>query len=185
MIDEATTGGESGSERSFMMSRMRIKALRKNKKRLQKLLHKVQLSRRKRALQESTPRVPLAYYSGHSGPLHKVVNYHDEVGVSSDDVRETEVNDDREIVIHNEYDCGINDGGTHGIVSGHDEEKEQFESSGTNGPSSTSPHLESTEVLCSKPFDSARSVAEFEIGKEMCICSFIGCMYIGYNFAFA
>ncbi|GAB2303220.1 hypothetical protein Dimus_037217 [Dionaea muscipula] len=35
-IDEAATEGESGRERSFMMPRMRICALRKNKKRFQR-----------------------------------------------------------------------------------------------------------------------------------------------------
>ncbi|GAB2272532.1 hypothetical protein Dimus_007355 [Dionaea muscipula] len=39
VIDEAATEGESGSERSFMMPRIRIKALRKYKKRFQELLH--------------------------------------------------------------------------------------------------------------------------------------------------
>ncbi|GAB2294499.1 hypothetical protein Dimus_028704, partial [Dionaea muscipula] len=62
VIDEAAIEGNLGQERSFMMLRMRIKVLQKYKKRFQQQLHKVQLSRRKKALQESTPRVLLAEF---------------------------------------------------------------------------------------------------------------------------
>ncbi|GAB2275842.1 hypothetical protein Dimus_010587, partial [Dionaea muscipula] len=62
MIDEATVEGNPGQERSFMMLRMKLKALQICMMRFQQQLHKVQLSRRKRALQESTPRVLLAEF---------------------------------------------------------------------------------------------------------------------------
>ncbi|GAB2302886.1 hypothetical protein Dimus_036880, partial [Dionaea muscipula] len=55
MIDEATAEGESSSERSFMMPRIRIKALRKCKKRFQRRTPQSStFSRRNRSLREST-----------------------------------------------------------------------------------------------------------------------------------
>ncbi|GAB2268852.1 hypothetical protein Dimus_003795 [Dionaea muscipula] len=60
VIDEVIAEGESDPEKGFMMLRMRLKVLQKCKRRFHQLLHKAQLSRRNKTLQESTPRVPLA-----------------------------------------------------------------------------------------------------------------------------
>ncbi|GAB2303429.1 hypothetical protein Dimus_037421, partial [Dionaea muscipula] len=46
VIDEATAEGESGSERSFMMPRMKLKALRNRMKRFQAGYTQLQLKKR-------------------------------------------------------------------------------------------------------------------------------------------
>ncbi|GAB2281584.1 hypothetical protein Dimus_016163 [Dionaea muscipula] len=57
VIDEAVVEGESGSERNSLMLRIRNKTLQQRMKRFQQQFHRVQLSRRNKVPQESTPRV--------------------------------------------------------------------------------------------------------------------------------
>ncbi|GAB2302525.1 hypothetical protein Dimus_036531 [Dionaea muscipula] len=62
VIDEAAVEGNTDQEINSMMLKIRNKTLQQRMKRFQQQFHKVQLSRKKRKLQESTPRVLLAEF---------------------------------------------------------------------------------------------------------------------------